>query len=191
MLWSVAFVRASSPSGCVVDRVPSSSRAAARACALIRDASTSSTLTMTTTTTTTTNPMIRPVHQPPSCGSANSFNAASNPARNVLALDQAWNAAVSLLGSQLACSGQRNQQNREFTRSLRSITSRGKWQYEKCGAGAVISRHAGHVARLAQRLGSKVPHRRDPRPTCAFLRERPGSQAGSRWLSVTPDGRAQ
>jgi hypothetical protein len=49
--------------------------------------------------------MIRPTHQPPRDGSPNSFNAASNPPRNILALDQARNADVSLLGSQLAETG--------------------------------------------------------------------------------------
>jgi hypothetical protein len=90
----VSFVRPSPTSGCVVDRVASSSRAAARACALIRDARTRITLTTTTTTTTITNPMIRPAHQPPRCGSPISFNVTPNPARNVLALDQTRNTAV-------------------------------------------------------------------------------------------------
>lgn len=73
------FVRLSSASGCVVVRAASSSRIATRACVLIRDASIRMALTTTTTITTTTNPMIRPAHQPPRCGSPYSFNVTPNP----------------------------------------------------------------------------------------------------------------
>jgi hypothetical protein len=89
---------------------------------LIREASTRSTLTTTTTTTTTTNPMIMPTHQPPRCGSPSSFNVTSNPARNVLALDQVRNAAVSLFGSQ---SEVYTRSRAEGSGSIRSVAPRG------------------------------------------------------------------
>jgi len=74
---------------------------------------------MTTTTTTTTNPMIRPAHQPPRWGPPNSFNVTSNPARNVLVLDQARTRLFHYwVRNQLAWAG-----DADNTESLHSITS--------------------------------------------------------------------